>query len=104
MHDAGGQLIGRCIGRRKAEYVGVANRLGPKAGSQRIANDSAQARVRAAIRFQGRGMIVRLDLEANVKVVVELDDAGIILENGDTPIRCAPLFSERVGGGKRWSL
>src|SRR5206468_3437237 len=43
-------------------------------------------RVRAAVRFDGRGVIVRLDLEADVVLVVEAYDAGIVLENAHAPI------------------
>ena len=75
---AGGNLLRRQVGRRHAEDVGVADRLGPQPGPERVADHAAQARVGPAVGVDGRGMVVRLDLEADVVLVVEPDDAGVV--------------------------
>src|ERR1019366_8301636 len=51
-----------------------------------IADDAAKTGVGAAVGFNGRRVVVRLDLEADVEVVVELDDAGIVLKDADAPV------------------
>src|SRR6202043_3962692 len=56
------------------------------AGPQRVANDAAQAGVGAAVGLDGRGVVVRLDLEADVILVAEPDDTGVVLEDADAPI------------------
>ena len=89
MKHAGGHVLWRQIGRRHAEDVGVADRLGPQAGPERVADHAAQSRVGAAVGIDGRGMVVRLDLETDVVLVVEPDDAGIIAEDAHQPVAAA---------------
>ena len=75
VEHAGGKLLGGQVGRRDAEDVGVADRLGAQAGAQRVADHAAEAGVGAAVGVDRRGVVVRLDLEADVVLVVEPDDA-----------------------------
>ncbi len=86
MKHAGGQGLWQGIGRSEAEDIRIADGFGAQAGSQRIADDAAQARVGAAIGLDGRRMVVRLHLEADVETLVKADDAGIILEDADAPV------------------
>ena len=86
MQHARRQRLRRRVRRREAEHVGVADRLRSQAGAERIADDAAQARVRAAVGLDGRRVIVRLDLEADVITVVEAHDAGVVGEDADAPV------------------
>ena len=86
MQHARRQRLGQRVGRREAKYIGVADRLGAQAGAQGIADDAAQPGVGAAVGLNGRRMIVRFDFEANVILIVEFDNSGIVLENADAPI------------------
>ena len=86
MEHAGRQRVGRHVGRGDAEDVGVADRLGAQAGAQRVADHAAEARVRAAVGVDGRGVVVGLDLEADVELVVEPDDARVVGEDADEPV------------------
>ena len=92
---AGGKLVGREVGRRHAEDVGVADGLGPQAGPQGIADHAADARVRAAVRVDRGGVVVRLHLEADIEFVVEADHAGVVGEDADQPVEIQGL-----GGGE----
>ena len=86
----GGKLVGIRIGWGKAEDIRIAEGLGAQARAHRVANDAANSRVGAAVRFNGTGVIVRFDFEDHVIVIVELDDARVIRENLDAPIVLAP--------------
>ena len=66
MEHAGRQRVGRRVGRGEAEDVGVADRLRAQAGAHDVANDAADAGVRAAVGLERRGMVVRFDLEATL--------------------------------------
>ena len=100
MQDAGRQGLRRRVGRGETKDVGVADRLGAQAGAQRIADDAAQAGVGAAVGFDRRRMVVRLDLEADVIAVVEFDDAGVVLEDADAPIVAAEPPANLLGGAE----
>ncbi len=102
-HDLGVQRAGRQFGvrsfrRREAEDVGVADGAGAQPGSQRIADHTADARVRTAVRFQGRRVIVRLDLEADALLFVERHNAGVVLEHADAPVVVTQPFADLDGG------
>ena len=51
-----------------------------------IANHAADAGGTAAIRFDGAGMIVRLNLEADGVRFIKRDDAGIVGKNRQTEV------------------
>ena len=73
------------VDRREAEHVGVQNRLGAEPGAEAVADDSADAGRRAAVRLQRRRVIVRLDLEADAVLLIELDHAGVVVEHRQAP-------------------
>lgn len=82
------------------QNVGIADRLGAHAGAHRVADHAADARVGPAVRLQGRGVIVRLDLEHHIVLVVEADDAGVVAENTHAPIVRAKVLADLLRGGK----
>ncbi len=91
MEDAIGQAVVGVVMRAKAEHVGVGDRAGRDADE--VAHHAAHARVGAAKGFQGRRVVVRLDLEGEVIVVVKGDDTGIIHKSRFQPagmqlVRC----------------
>ncbi len=51
------------IGRCKAEDIGVAERFRAESRSERIADDSTNTSVRAAVRFNRAWVVVRFDFE-----------------------------------------
>ena len=57
--------------------------------------------VRPAVRLDGRGVVVRLDLEADVMLVVELHDAGVVREDADAPVVGAELRGELPASPRR---
>ena len=85
MEDAGRDGVERRVGGSDAEDIGVGDRLGAEAGPHRVADHAADAGVGPAVGVDGRGVVVRLDLEADVDIVVEADDAGVVLEDRDEP-------------------
>ena len=88
------QRVVRCIGRREAEDIAVADRFRTQSRAERIADHAAEPRVGPAVRFDGRRMVVRFDLEADVLLVVKLDDAGVVLEDADAPVVRAKLAAD----------
>src|SRR5262249_40965128 len=100
MQHAGRQRLRRRVGWGEAEDVRVADRLRAEPGSERVADDAADPRVRAAVRFNRRGMVVRLDLETDVKAVVEAHDAGVVLEDADAPVVAAEPAANLLGGAE----
>ena len=100
MQHARRQRFRRRVGRGEAEDVGVADRLGAQAGAERIADDAAEAGVGAAVGLDGRGMVVRFDLEADVKLVVETHDAGVVLEDADAPVVGAEPAADLLRGAE----
>ena len=67
VQDAPGQGVARGVGRRHAEDVGVADRLGAQAGAHRVADHAAEPGVGPAVGVDRRGVVVGLDLEADVE-------------------------------------
>ena len=100
MQHARRQLVDRRVGRGEAEHVGAAHRLGAQAGAHDVANHAAEARVGAAVGLEGRGVVVRLDLERDVELVVEPHDAGVVLEDADAPVVVAPAAAQLLRGGE----
>ena len=86
MQDPGREGVGGGVGRGDAEDVGVADRLGPEAGAEGVADHAAESCVGPAVGVDRRGVVVSLDLEADVMVGVEPDDAGVVGEDGDEPV------------------
>ena len=82
----GGKLVEGQVRRRHAEDVGVADRLRAQPGAERIANDATQPRVGAAVRIDSRGMVVCFHLEADVVLLVESHDAGIVGKDAHQPV------------------
>ena len=62
--------------------IGLAAQPGP----QRVADHAAQAGIGAAVGVDRRGVVVRLDLEADVEFFVEPHDAGIIGKDAHQPV------------------
>ena len=100
MQHAWRQAFGRRVGRRETEDIGVAHRLGAEPGSHRVADHAANPRIRAAVRFERRRVIVRFNLEHHVVLVVEADDTRVVLEDADAPVGGAPLFSQLLRRGE----
>ena len=100
MQGAGRDVCGRRVGRGEAKHIGIANRLRAQAGAERIANHAAQSGIGAAVRLEGRGMVVRLDLEHDMLIVEKADDAGIIAKHAHAPIVGAELAANLDGGGE----
>jgi hypothetical protein len=98
MEHAGRQVLVRRVGRGKAEHVGVADRSGAHARAHRVADHAPDAGVGPAVRLQGRGVVVRLDLEHDVVLVVEPDHPGVVLEHAHAPIPLARLVADMFGG------
>ena len=67
----GGNLLGRGVERRDAKDIEVSQRLGAVAGTEDITNDAAQAGGGTAVGLDCRGVVVGLDLHADVVVAVE---------------------------------
>ncbi len=89
MEDSRRQRVGGHIGRREAEHIRVADRLCAEPRPHDVADHAADARIRAAIGLERRGMIVRFDLEGEVELVVEPHDASIVLEHAHAPVAAA---------------
>ena len=100
MQHAGRERFGGRIGRGEAEDVGVADGLGAHAGAHRVADHAADARVGPAVGFEGRGVVVGFDLEDDVILIVEADDARVVGEDAYAPIVLAQLLADFLGGGE----
>ena len=74
------------VGPREAEDVGVADRSCSHPGSQRITDHAAEPRVGSSVGLKRRGVIVCLDLEADIERVVERDDPGVVAKDADAPV------------------
>ncbi len=70
----------------KAEHIGIEDQLGALAGAERVTVDTDDAGQRPAVRIQGRGGVVGFHLEDQRVRVVEFDDTGVVLEDGETEI------------------
>ena len=98
MQQAGGQgFIKKRRG--KAEDVDVADELGAHAGAKGVTVHADDAGERAAVRVQGRGAVVGLDLEDQAPLVVEANDPGVVLEDRQAPVAGSHLGADGLGGG-----
>ena len=90
MQRALGHVLGIHVGRADEERVRVGDRLGAHADAQDVADHAADACSGAAVGIDGGGMVVRLDLEGQIPTAVdiglELDDAGVVVEDADAPV------------------
>jgi len=78
VQQAGGELVvGEILG-TEAEHVG--GRDGPRAHADDVADDATDAGIGAAEGLQRRGVVVGLDLECEIQLVVEGDDARVVDE------------------------
>jgi hypothetical protein len=100
MQDARRQRLARHVRRGEAKHVCRGNRLRAEAGPENIANDAADARIRPAVRLEGRGVIVRFNFEGQVVLFVEPHDPGVVAEHAHAPIVVAKLMPDRVRGRK----
>ncbi len=100
VQHAGRQLVGRHFGRCEAENVGVAHRLGPQTGSQRIADHAANARVGPAIGFDGRRVVVRFHLEHGMILGQKPHHAGVVFKYAHAPVFVAQVASHGLRGGE----
>ena len=109
-HDPREEPLGRDhpgweIGRRRigvadAEDVEVGNRLCPQAGAEDVADHPAEAGGGAAVRLDRRGMVVGLDLDADVMIAVESHDAGVVSEDAHAPVTPAERRTDLARRGK----
>ena len=79
----------------ETKYIRVGNGPGAQAGAHRVANYSAYACSRAAVRIQSRRSIMSFDLETDRRILVKLHHTCIITEN-----RYAPILVELLCGRK----
>ena len=100
MQHARRQLFRRRVGRGEAEHIGVGDRLGAQSDAEHVADDAAQPGVRSAVRLDRAGPIVRLDFEANVVLVIEAHDAGVVRKDADAPIVVAESPANFLRGGE----
>ena len=85
VENAGGQLvIGIILG---AEAEDISRGDGSSRDADNVAHDAAHPGVSPAKRFQGRGMVVRLDFEGKIIVVIKGDNAGVIDKGRTQPGR-----------------
>ncbi|KAF5037391.1 hypothetical protein DSECCO2_565120 [anaerobic digester metagenome] len=78
----------------EAEHVGVAQEVGAHARAHGVAVHADDAGQCSAVWVQGRGAVVGLDLDADVHVVAEADDAGVVLEHGQAEIVLAHALAK----------
>ena len=75
-------LDDRWFGVRSAEtkHIDVGDRFGPLARAKDVAHHSADAGIGSSVGFDGAGMVVGLDLQADGPLLVEADEAGVVVE------------------------
>src|SRR5690606_8363045 len=78
----------------------IADRPRAQPRPERVADHAANAGVRPAIRFNRRGPVMRLDLEADVELLVERHHAGVVLEDAHAPVVGAESFADLLRGGE----
>ena len=78
MERAFRQCVVRRIWQPEAEDIGVQNRLRAEPSAKRIANHTADAGARAAIRLNRGGMVMRLYFKHEVIGIIKFDDARIV--------------------------
>ena len=71
------------VGRAKAEHIQRGDRLRALARAEDVANHTAEAGIGPRVGFDGAGVVVRLHLEADGLVVVELHKARVVLEGAE---------------------
>ena len=65
----------------EAEHVRIEDGPGAEARAEDVAVHADDAGDRPAVGVQGRGRVVRLGLDADEILVVEIDDAGVVMED-----------------------
>ena len=93
-------LGGRRVGRRHAEHVEVCDRLGAQARAEHVADHAPQPRGGAAVGLDGRGMVVRLHLHADVVIAVEPHHARVVTKHAHAPVAGSELLPDRSRGGE----
>ena len=89
MQDPRRQRFRRRVWRGKTENIGIADWFRAQAGAQGIADDATDPRICAAIRLDGRGVIVRLHFEADVEAIIKANNAATTMGNWVTPSKRA---------------
>ena len=87
MECAFGKFVVAEIGKTETENIRVQNRLRAKTCAERVPNHPTDACACAAIRLDCGGVIMRFDLENDIILIIKLNDACVVRENGDTPLR-----------------
>ncbi len=100
MQHARRQFFSRHVGWREAEHVGVANWLRAEARAERVADHTADTRVGATVGLDGARPVVRFDLEGNVVLAIEADDAGVVAKDAHAPIVGAERSANLLRRGK----
>ena len=100
MDAAGGDVCG--VGVCDAEDVGACDRLCGETCSHDVADASADAGCCAAVGFDGGGVVVCFDLDADGVFIVEGDDAGVVYEDAECPVDA--VSDEFVGCGGNGGL
>ena len=80
-----GQLFVGEIGGGEAEDVGIQYWLGAQAGTQGVPYHPTDAGGSSPVGFDGRGVVMGLDLKAQRPLAVKIDGPGIIPEDREAP-------------------
>ena len=88
------QVGGRRVRGCDAENVEVGDRLCAEAGAEDVADHPAEAGGGTAVRLDCRGVVVGLDLDADVVIAVEADDAGVVAEHAHAPVAPAERLTD----------
>ncbi len=100
MDDAFGERAASGIGVGDAEDIGVGDGFGGEAGAEDVADDSARAGGAAAVGFDGAGVIVGFDFEADGVGFVEGDGAGVVGEDGEAEGIVGVAVFDGLGAGE----
>ena len=96
MNDVrGGDGGGVRIRSAEAEHIQGGDGLGPLPCAQNIADDASQAGIRPCVGFNGGGVVVRLRLQADGQLVVQSDEAGVVVKRAEHEARLA--FHDLLG-------
>lgn len=87
------------VGVRDAEDVGGGEWFCGESGSDDVADAPSDSGGGAAVGFEGRGVVVCFDFEADGGVFVEFDDACVIDEDGEEPLVESVVHEFEGGGG-----
>ena len=104
MDHARRQVGRRRVGPAHAEDVEVGDRLGTQTRAQHVADHAAQAGGRATVGLDRRGMVVCLDLHADVMVAVESHHARVVAEHAHAPVLGTELGTDLAGRRKHGLL